>query len=506
MKPNPLATDKQLNKFEKAASWWRRFFQSDDLEEIHQIISELSPLDLASLDQRTRGYIPCRYYDLLNWHNLRPSDVSKLAQSKLAMSLVGLASFHSNGFVREKAVTELVSQNTGKELPFLLIRLNDWVPQVREVVAQAVRARINPVYAVHLLANIALVLRLRVCGRVDKKFVDDICDLLKRADCKDVLQAGIKSKDKTVRRMSFQLVAEAEPSSRATIIRAVITDPDAAVRSWAVRQFLPDVTPDELPGVIEPMLKDKFMPVRREALWFAATKRPDIAKQPLRDALLDTHSSMRETARQFMKVAEINDARDFYADALEKGSDNRWFAAICGLGETGQATDVWLVVPFLDSNVTKVRRAAVYAIGRLDLEGQLPRLIPVLSDAKPSVSREALKMLQPKVCYVPLADLEALLADSTNFHVRRNALTLILHTGKWKKIPALLMACSDKDAHIAEQSATALRAWRFNYNSSFAEPTYEDFQRISQALEQVESCLPHGFAAELRACLKIYFK
>lgn len=507
MKPNQPETNELLKKLARSASWWRRFFESEDAEEIHQIISELSPLDLATIDQRVReSWTGYRYYNLQNWQSLRPSDVGRLAKSKFATSLVGLASFHSSGYVREAAVAELASQHSGKELPFLLIRLNDWVSQVRDAAEQAVRARIGPAYAIHLLANISLVLRLRICGRVEKKFVDDICDLLKRAECKDVLQAGTTSKDKAVRRISFQLAAEAEPSARAAIIRAAMTDPDAVARSWAARHFLPDVSPDELPGVIEPMLKDRSMPVRRDALWHAATKRPDIARQPLRVALLDNHISMRETARQFLAVAEVSDVAEFYADALGSGSDKQRSAAICGLGETGKAADVPLVVPFLDSPLTKIRRASVYAIGRLDLEGQLERLVNILSDAKPSVSREALKALQSKARYIALDDLENLFASGTGFHVRRNTLTLVLHTDKWKKVPVLLKACADKDERIAKQAAKGLREWSVNYNRSFAEPTRDDFQRISWALGQFESHLPRGFAAELRACLKIYFK
>jgi HEAT repeat protein len=507
MNPNRADTNELLKKLANSASWWRRFFESSDAEEIHQIISELSSLDLAALDQRVReSWTAYRYYNLQNWQALRPSDVDRLAQSKFATSLIGLASFHFNGYVREAAVVELASQRTGKELPFLLIRLNDWVSQVRDAAASAVRARIEPAYAVHLLANISLVLRLRVCGRVEKKFVDDICDLLKGAECKNILLAGTTSKDKAVRRISFHLAAEAEPSTRAAIIRAAMTDPDAVARAWAARHFLPDVSPEELPGVIEPMLKDRFMPVRQDALWYAATKRPDIAKQPLRSALLDDHVSMREIARQFLAAAAVESAREFYAAAVESNNEEQRFAAICGLGETGIPADVPLVLPFLGSPITKIRRAAAYALGRLDVEGQLSRLVSVLSDVKPSVSREALKALQSKARYISSSDLENLFANAGDAHVRRNALSLILHTDKWKKIPLLLEASADKDARIAEKAGVALKAWVSNYNSSFAEPTRDDFEKISSALSQVESRLPHGFAAELRSCLKMYFK
>lgn len=165
-----------------------------------------------------------------------------------------------------------------------------------------------------------------------------------------------------------------------------------------------------------------------------------------------------------------------------------------------------LIAPFLNSKLTKFRRAAIYAIGKLDVEGQLEKLVGFLSDEKPSVSREAMKALLPKSRLIQLDALEKLLASSVSFHVRRNALTLLLHTDKWKKIPALLEACADNETRIAEQASRALRDWSFNYNSSFAEPTREDYERIQSALCKVETKLPHGFTAELRACLKIYFK
>jgi hypothetical protein len=506
MKSRGPDTKELLRKLTESTSWWQRFVASTDSAEVHQLVSELSPLDLAALDQRVRGYDSYGYYVSQDWHNLRASDVGRLARSGFVVSLVGLTSFHHNGYVRQASVEELARQRGGKELPFLLIRLNDWVSQVRDLASTAVRARLEPPYAVHFLANLALVLRLRNCGRVDRTFLEDVCALLKRPECKGVLQSGMASNDKAIRRISFQLAAEADPSTRTAILRAVMTDSDAVARSWAVRHFLPDVTPDELPSVIEAMLSDRFLPVRRDAVWAVATKRPDLAVEPLRRALLDSHVSMRETARQFLSVAGVADARSFYVEAIERGLETNRFAAICGLGESAGASDVGLLLPFLISSLPKLRRAAVYAIGKLDVEGCLAELTRLLSDAKASVSREALKALLPKVRQIPLNELERLLAYDPNFHVRRNALTLILHAEKWKKLPALLNACADVDAKIAELATRGLRDWFVNYNRSFAEPTREDFNSIEAALRKVEAKLPLKSATELRDCLKTYFK
>ena len=52
-----------------------------------------------------------------------------------------------------------------------------------------------------------------------------------------------------------------------------------------------------------------------------------------------------------------------------------------------------------------------------------------------------------------------LLTSNVSFHVRRNALTLILRTGKWQKLPALLNACVDEDGKIAGLAKKSLRDW-----------------------------------------------
>ncbi len=504
MQPIPSDTGALLGKVAKSASWWRRFFESEDAEEIQGIIEELSPLDLAVLDQRARGYTEYGYSRLRNWESLRPSDVGRLAHSQFATSLVGLSSFHFNGHVREAAVEELARHHSGKELPFLLIRLNDWVPQVRDVAARAARARIEPAYAAHFLANIGLVLRLGDCGRAEKQLVEDVRVLLKRPECKEVLRAGMASKDRTVRRTSFRLAAEAAPAERASIIRSVLDDPDAVTRSWAVRHFLPDVTPEELGELVGTMLADQFMPVRRDALWTVATKRSDLAVEPLRRALLDSHRSMREMARHFLAIAGIADVRDFYADAIQKGAKPKLFSAICGMGETGKASDVALVAAHLRAPVPKLRRAAAYAVGKLGADSCVSALVGLLLDPSVSVSREALKALLPQARRLPVEDLETLFASDAAIHTRRNALTLILHVGKWRMLPVLLSACVDLDARIAGQATRALDNWFSNYNRSFAEPTQTEMERIRTELAKVEAKLPSGVTRELRACLAIY--
>jgi len=476
------------------------------IEAVHRLVGTLSPLDLAALDHQIREVGSYDREVGRRWRNLRPSGLSRFASSEFAVSLLGLASFHNNGHVREGAVEKLSLEDSGQELPFLIIRLNDWVVQVREIAANAVNARLRPRYAGHFLRNLRLILRLQGGGRTNRALLDSVCALLRRAECKDVLEAGMKSSDRALRRASFQLAAESEQSTRTAIIRAALSDPDPVARAWAVRRFLPEVPSEELASLTTSLLADRFMPVRRDALWELSTHCPDSAMEHLKRALLDSHVGMREIAGHFLAKHADFDIRRFYVGALERGETRTMAAAIRGLGETGRPEDATLVSSFLDAPTPRFRRAATYAVGKLDAERFLSRLTEMLADETPGVSREALRALLPKARQQSLEQYRKLFANDKRVFVRRNVMALMLRFGKWEKLPPLLFACVDEDHGLVAFAQNALRAWFRNYNSSFAEPTRADLETIQDALARTQNNLPKGAAAEIRACLKIYSK
>src|SRR6266513_1570218 len=99
---------------------------------IHHLLQMLNPTDFVRFDEFVRqGYSDwCVRRE--PWYLMKPKDVGHLASmGEMSASLLGIASCHTNGHVREAAVRELGKTETGTELPFLLIRANDWVPEIR---------------------------------------------------------------------------------------------------------------------------------------------------------------------------------------------------------------------------------------------------------------------------------------------------------------------------------------------------------------------------------------
>jgi len=107
---------------------------------------------LPALDARLReGYLaPPASHN--SWWDLTPASLGHLAvETDHDLLLVGLCASHPNGHVREQAVVRLAHSNPDVALPFLLLRVNDWVPAVRLRARTAVVALLLPAAAAALV-------------------------------------------------------------------------------------------------------------------------------------------------------------------------------------------------------------------------------------------------------------------------------------------------------------------------------------------------------------------
>lgn len=100
---------------------------------IHKLILETTTQELAWLDEELRLRSSWSGDTFYEWSKLSPEQLPSFERFDLAsVALLGMASFHRSGFVREAAVRALERMTTGAELKFLILRLNDWVPNVRD--------------------------------------------------------------------------------------------------------------------------------------------------------------------------------------------------------------------------------------------------------------------------------------------------------------------------------------------------------------------------------------
>lgn len=415
-------------------------------------------------------------------------------------AVVGLLSAHGSGYVREAAVQRLALVRGGDEMPPLLLRASDWVPQVRRRAADALLARVEPAYMDAWVRWLPLVLRLGGEGRQDvRPLVDAVMGLLRSPEGGPVLMAGLRSPDRVVRRTCFRILEGMWRPWLDFLAEAAVQSDDVVIRRGGVR--LVGMLHEEvsLHVVLPDLVRDPLSSVRRDALVLAGEHLPGEAIHWARDALLDRAATVRAAAQRIVQRLEpAEDLAGFYrGEVIAHGA--RLPAALMGLGETGTPDDDALVRSLLQDEQPRVRAAALRAlVGLRGLAGAAAMLLRALADPAPAVSRSAAGMLLTMVWGLDVAELGALSRDSAQAHVRRNALSLLVRREKWESIPWILRALGDRDEHVRHNARSYLTRWQNGFNRAGRQPTSEQLAEMREALEQVADALDPRMLTWLR--------
>jgi len=362
---------------------------------------------------------------LQRYFALKPKDIPEiLGPEAISQHLVGFLSFHPSGYFREQAC-HLLKPNQGG-LPYLLLRLNDWVLQVREAAQKQLTGNFHLVSCQEWVRVFALVLRLKKCARYDHTgFVATVEESLQQSEAIPAITAGLESPEKEVRRACYGLALD-QPMDKERLLLKALKSGDLVVRCWALSRYREQLpTPCARSRYLQQALKNRSQRVRQLALTESVDLFP-ADQTPLIKALLDRDAGVRATARYYLKDL---DKADFYRSRLEDTP-----IALVGLGESDPEAKAEVLL-YLKHPDVRYRRAAVRALSALKCDAE-----PLL-EALQSEDRKTSKLARRALYRVPCADsiLSAICRDSPHPHTRRNALCLLLSRGRiWHR---LVFAC-----------------------------------------------------------------
>lgn len=426
------------------------------------------------------------------WKRLTPRDVQSFVGEENA-AVLRLASMHPTGHVREASLRMLASRDREEDVPFILLRLNDWVKQINEYSRDLVSAIFRPDRAPELLECLPIVIQLQGRKRSEHAWVRQALNaLLIKKECEFVLRRGLSSSNRSVRLVCLQFAIAGGISGLDSALDEASHDRDSMIRLFAAKQLLATAAPDALGGLCSRLVKDRFMPVRRETLSTLQAREGNC--EPVRRALLDRHASIREFARFHLR-SQI-DVPQFYRDTIETPGVVSIDIAIRGLGETGTESDAEKLLGFLDHREIRVRRAAASAIGKLAGARQQKSMIQALSDTSPGVSTEAQRSLKTIAQKLDPQPIVALMGHPA-IHVRRNALRLITLLSKWEQLPSILIGCRDRSESISKEAVFAVRGWLAGSNRSFTTPSLDQVSRARSELELSQKFLESKLVKEI---------
>jgi hypothetical protein len=210
-------------------------------------------------------------------------------------------------------------------------------------------------------------------------------------------------------------------------------------------------------------------PVGVRALALAAA--PDELVRPrLEELLLDRRALLRRVAQDRGRRLGI-DTADFYRARLPART------AILGLGETGTAADLEVLLPLPRD------RAVVRAIGLLAPPDRTAVLMrPLLTADAPGVVREANRQLRRAGVALADDEIEELL-ESANPAARAAALGMAWRRRGWHGLIAALALLQDPDDRISSSARARVGRW-LGFNAATAgAPSEPQRERLTRLLD-----------------------
>lgn len=464
---------------------------------VSTLLEKTAVEDLPFLDESMRY---SWYGD--DWSKLAPRELAKwVGPGEPGVLLLRLSSMHPNGFVREEAVRRLRLLTDGSEVPYLLLRLNDWVAPVRRIAREAIDERIKPSYADALIRNFHLVARLAEVRRHDQREVlDRIHQLLAGPEARTAMLDAMRNGSRTTRRTSFRVLAENEASLHEVLPQA-LEAADFVIRLQAVRAALRVLDRAALQSLLPKLSRDGSAPIRLEALRTWATSFPgEAANKALRAALLDRNATVRLEASYRLRNEADNDFRQVYRNAMSASQPAVLMAALAGFAETAGVEDAAELIPYLSHPLARVRRTAVECLAKLGQGEHLELFIERAQDTSPKVSSEACKVLAREVSRIDGSLVWQLLSSAPRAHVRRNMLRLATNLSKWESLVYLLRAIDLPDESLAAEAVDHVCRW----SAWYSVPSREQLALIEDALSKAAQRLPASVVDSIRFAMHSY--
>lgn len=423
------------------------------------------------------------------WRDLQPRDVRALeAFADTSVGVLGLASMHSSGYVRQKSIERLAFYRGKLAFAFLLVRINDWVKPVRAAARLAILGRLLEARegdlgrCQELLENILLTDRIEHWGRDDHRSIREAIDkTLMSAAFGAVMEQGLSFNRSVLRGRMYRFALERDANSPAPILMRAMTSRMNTHRLWAAREATKRLSGDELRRIVELMRRDSQAIIRYEAVFALAVKLPPVDPAILIESLVDPSHDVRFLACHYLAKHGF-DARAHYLRALSSSGELELAAIVAGIGEKGKSGDEAGVLPLLSHHDPNVRAAAVYTVGKLGRRDDMNWLVAALRDPHKFVVRAAAKQLEERMHIVDASFMNGWYWAEPRLSLKRRAIRLGARMERWEALEFLLGAVHHPERILCRDVEFELVRWSQRFIDWYAAPKEARIDRLQNAV------------------------
>ena len=377
-----------------------------------------------------------------------------------------------DGFRRENAVRRLGLIGNPVAIPALIVRANDWVPEVRAAANDALVKMLTPANALAFVSSLPQLLHLQKCTRGDhSSLLQAVQEFLVRDGNVEALHASWRSENAPVARLVTRLLIAKQTLPAAQIIRHGLAHEDVVIRAIVI-DLLRDLAGDDFEQALATALHDRYMPVRREAFQQLMRRAPERGLAAARRFLFDPSAAIRELAlRHLLAAGEPAEAIYFHAFTESMDRVSVIQCVLWGWTAMNCRTRLAQVEQLLSSPSPTVRRAALQAIIKLSPE-QAPRhLEAALADPAASTSKEAARWIRKLGLSLDVDTLIAIARSRNEVHVIHACYYVARGGSKWDWLKFVLSVYPAPSSGVTREALyTEIDLWQCYFNRSGAQP------------------------------------
>lgn len=475
-----------------------RDVQAEARSAIRRLFERLPLEQLPALDEALRT----AWAHVEDWYGLKPLVKKLKGRDPDDLILLALMSAHRSGYVRAEAIHSLGRESSRTTIPFLLLRLVDWVEAVRRAADLELIDKLHPQYGGMFVRCLGLLERLSEQTRFRPAYREWVSEILKRPACAEQVAAGLDSNQRAVRRACYPIAASNPALSVKSILDRALVESDVAIRRWAFASG-PALWPGNEIDWTRLAANDAYPPIRQGA--FDSLARTEVSSEKISKFLFDRCTGIRR-ACQALCVERFGAAPgEIYRDALAGGNSNRTEIAVRGLAETGSREDGRRLLELLNHRSARVRSAAVHGFGVLKVERIDEKLLERISSDSRSVAREATTVLLLRKLVSP-GVISAAAKQNRNGQAQLAVLRQMWRAGKWVQLRLYLNSADSDNQELAECAIERLAVWESQFNRTFVQPTVGEPAEILVLMHRVKSRLPADLAKRITFIVQSFAK
>lgn len=411
-----------------------------------------------------------------------------------------LGTFSSNGYYRQQCMKQL--PDVDGSLPFLILRMNDWVEQIRESAYTLSQKRLEKCGLYELFQTFPMIEKVKHSCRRDGAL---ICTL--EAQAGQLITQKIQTQPNEtldqiphyeiwIKNAIYRFLNNNQVLNRDQMERLLTLEPTGYGQMLLILGIFKQYGYDRLQS--EQYLRAKSAVVRYHTLVFRYEQ--EHSKWDGLDAmLLDPSRRVRDYAAYILKKHTDINIITFYRKELERQASK---ITLYSIGEHGTKAELEVIKPYLADECESICKAALHAYGKLAQSDGKDVYWKFLFDKRQVLARQAYRCIRKyEISYGVQQLYEAYLQKRLDFPADY-LLMLLLEEPFWKRLPYLLMLNCDEKVTEKQQliiTAGIFRGYLYSgtsdqqtVNYMYSSVTNQQADMIRHLLERNKEHIPES--------------